>query len=270
MHQIDKKPSLDTAEDLPGIFRLTHNQHVYSWLVAGSKQSLLIDTGWGMSDLRARVETLVHTPITVANTHGHFDHTFGNYQFDEVYLSAEDSELAMRACSPDSRIERSEGFDLSALPGGLSADEWIGAAHPRILRLEDGEIFDLGNRTIETIKTPGHTAGSVCFLDTKGKVLFTGDTIYRGYLLLHFDTSTELSVYRSSLETIVSRKKDYDWILPAHGRAPLKAEFAKDVLDGVEKILKGKNPGEKHTFRGRKCLISRFDDFFIVHKDETA
>lgn len=270
MNPIDKKPSLDTAEELPGIYRLTHNQHVYSWLVTGSKQSLLIDTGWGMSDLRARAETLSHTPLIIANTHGHFDHTFGNYQFDEVYLSAEDTELALRGYRPDARFERAEGFDLSSLPGGMSADEWIEARHPGILTLKEGSVFDLGDRKIETIRTPGHTAGSVCFLDCAGRVLFTGDTIYRGYLLLHFDTSTNLSVYRKSLESIVSRERDYDWILPAHGRTPLKAEFARDVLDGVEKILKGKNPGEKHTFRGRKCLISRFDDFFIVHKDATA
>lgn len=49
---------------------------------------------------------------------------------------------------------------------------------------EDGEIFKLGDITIKTIHTPGHTMESTCFLlrDEKGKdiALFTGDTLFIG------------------------------------------------------------------------------------------
>jgi hydroxyacylglutathione hydrolase len=48
----------------------------------------------------------------------------------------------------------------------------------------DGEIFKLGNLTIQLIHTPGHTMESSCFLlrDEKGKPkgLFTGDTLFIG------------------------------------------------------------------------------------------
>jgi glyoxylase-like metal-dependent hydrolase (beta-lactamase superfamily II)/rhodanese-related sulfurtransferase len=49
---------------------------------------------------------------------------------------------------------------------------------------EDGQIFKLGDVTIELLHTPGHTMESSCFLlrDEKGKEvgLFTGDTLFIG------------------------------------------------------------------------------------------
>jgi glyoxylase-like metal-dependent hydrolase (beta-lactamase superfamily II) len=264
-----KTPSLESKEIFPGIHQITHNSHVYSWLITGRTQSLLIDTGWGMSDLKALTEKLSPSPVIVANTHCHFDHTFGNYQFERVFISEEDLPLVLQSCRMESRLERLKDYDASGLPGGISTDDWLESKHPHYGTLTDGKVFELGDRTIEVITTPGHTPGSVCFLDREGRNLFTGDTIYRGYLLLHFPHSTELSVYRSSLEKICSRKAEFDTILPSHGRVPLPNSFAEDILAGVKMILEGKNHGDRHTFRGTKCLISKFDDFFIVREDVT-
>jgi len=49
---------------------------------------------------------------------------------------------------------------------------------------EDGQVFNLGNITIEAIHTPGHTLESTCYLlrDENGveHSLFTGDTLFLG------------------------------------------------------------------------------------------
>jgi glyoxylase-like metal-dependent hydrolase (beta-lactamase superfamily II) len=42
----------------------------------------------------------------------------------------------------------------------------------------DGDELDLDGELIRVYHTPGHTAGSVCFLSEKSKVVFTGDTIF--------------------------------------------------------------------------------------------
>ena len=57
-----------------------HGQDI-CYLVCGQDRCLLIDTGWGIGDLRALVAELNPLPLTVVNTHGHPDHTFGNWQF---------------------------------------------------------------------------------------------------------------------------------------------------------------------------------------------
>ena len=44
--------------------------------------------------------------------------------------------------------------------------------------LRDGEELNLDGEILRVINTPGHTAGSVCFLSEKSKVVFSGDTIF--------------------------------------------------------------------------------------------
>lgn len=47
----------------------------------------------------------------------------------------------------------------------------------RITALEDGDLIDLGDRTIEAIATPGHTAAHMSFLDRSTSSLFCGDAL---------------------------------------------------------------------------------------------
>ena len=53
-----------------------------------------------------------------------------------------------------------------------------------IHKATDGEIFQLGNSTIEVLHTPGHTVESSCYLvrsaDGQPEALFTGDTLFVG------------------------------------------------------------------------------------------
>ena len=49
---------------------------------------------------------------------------------------------------------------------------------------KDGELFSIGNLTLKTIHTPGHTMESTCYLlhtpEGKQEALFTGDTLFIG------------------------------------------------------------------------------------------
>ena len=46
---------------------------------------------------------------------------------------------------------------------------------PEILPLEDGMEFDLGDRVLHCVHTPGHSAGSCCIIDPVSRILFSGD-----------------------------------------------------------------------------------------------
>ena len=98
-------------------------------------------------------------------THGHFDHTMAVDGLLEqcnvpVYLHSKDIEAM---ANPDEAVNyyfrRKYRF---------TADRAI----------EDGEKINVGGMEFEVIHTPGHTAGSVCYLI--GKLLFSGDTILDG------------------------------------------------------------------------------------------
>ena len=59
---------------------------VWQWLTIGPEKCLLVDTGFGLGDTKALVETLAPgKEIIVVNTHDHYDHAFGNCRFDRVY-----------------------------------------------------------------------------------------------------------------------------------------------------------------------------------------
>ena len=93
---------------------------------------------------------------------------------------------------------------------------------------KNGEVFELGNLTIETIHTPGHTMESSCYLlrtpEGKQEALFTGDTLFIGDvgrpdLAAKSELTTEdLAGYLyDSLHTKIAPLNDDVIVYPAHG-----------------------------------------------------
>ena len=139
-----------------------------------------------------------------------------------------------------------------------------------IYKAKDGEIFKLGNLTIEVLHTPGHTIESSCYLLRTANgdpyAIFTGDTLFVGDVGRPDLSSGNLSkdelagmLYDSLLNKITSLP-DEVIIYPAHGagsscgknigpdtystlgeerktnyalRAATKEEFIKAVTDGL-------------------------------------
>lgn len=77
----------------PHIIQLENSIGNCCSLVLGRKYAILFDTMSGYGDLRGYVESLTSLPVIVINSHGHFDHMGGNYQFDETYMSPLDRPL---------------------------------------------------------------------------------------------------------------------------------------------------------------------------------
>ncbi|HET7002830.1 MAG TPA: rhodanese-like domain-containing protein [Puia sp.] len=96
-----------------------------------------------------------------------------------------------------------------------------------IYRAKDGEIFKLGNLTIEVLHTPGHTIESSCYLlrDANGNpyAIFTGDTLFVGDVgrpdLSSGNLSQEelASMLYDSLQKKIAPLPDDIIIYPAHG-----------------------------------------------------
>jgi hydroxyacylglutathione hydrolase len=92
---------------------------------------------------------------------------------------------------------------------------------------KDGEIFSLGNITIEAIHTPGHTLESTCYLlrdeNKKPYCIFTGDTLFVGDVGRPDLSSGEMSkedlasiMYDSIKNKILPLANDII-VYPAHG-----------------------------------------------------
>ena len=88
--------------------------------------------------------------------------------------------------------------------------------------MEEGDVFDLGNRTLEIIETPGHSPGSVSILDREHRWLFTGDTCCQADVLLQIEYSQSPEVYLKSINKLIERESQYDKTWPGHHKWPVE------------------------------------------------
>ena len=75
-----------------GILHLQDAMGVCMTLVMGQREALLLDTGYGMEDIRQTVESLTDLQWRVLLTHGHHDHVLGSRYFDRCEMLAQDLE----------------------------------------------------------------------------------------------------------------------------------------------------------------------------------
>lgn len=232
---------------------INDNGHSLIYLVAGEERAALIDTGWGVGDLPGLVAQLTPLPLTVINTHGHPDHTFGNGAFERVYVTAADLPMIQNISAQERQWAKENVLAKKPLPG-IALDEWNPHPPAAFGGLNDGDLFDLGGRTLQVISIPSHTHGSICLLDRPGRRIFSGDTILPWPVWAHLDESATLREYHRSMKRLQSFRPDFDAILPGHGDErviPFPPALLDQLAVGLEQIVNGELTGEpEHTFAG--------------------
>lgn len=98
-------------------------------------------------------------------------------------------------------------------------------------RMDDNDLIHLGNLEFKVIHTPGHTAGGTCLYCEKEKLLFSGDTIFRG-------TWGRTDLPTSNFESIINSINNKIMILPeetivypGHGKSTMIREEKPIYLD---------------------------------------
>lgn len=174
------------------------------WHVRGRDRDLIIDTGMGLSPLKAEIIKLSDRPLAAIVTHTHFDHSAGLHEFDERL--GHPAEAATMS-APD--------WENTVYGGGWAATELINPrafpdfdpetytvkAAPLTGHLDEGDVVDLGDRAFQVLHLPGHSPGSIGLFETRTRTLFSGDALYDGELLdsLHH---SEPAVLHQTLDRI--------------------------------------------------------------------
>lgn len=242
---------------------------VYLYLLIGAQKALLIDTGYGFTDVPTAIRKLTSLPLLAVNTHGHMDHMHGNHLYPFVYLAKEDEEVFTRhndsaylmGLLKDILRENRLPVFLMKLPGLRGPAGRVAAAYPSVHRpLPEEGYFELGERRVTIIPTPGHTAGSLCLLDERNGWLFSGDTTCRDGVLLHFPESTDVATFKNSIQTLKALvdtgkiKK----IFPGHQETPVGMDILDTYLEACELLLSGQKKGENGVLTHNGTAI-RFD-----------
>jgi hydroxyacylglutathione hydrolase len=218
------------------------------YLVMGSKKAMLVDTGMGIGDLAQVVKSLTSLPVIVVNTHGHPDHAGGNSNFDEIWLSAKDEPIRQVMCADEYRLGDLKAFIGEEDPRYKKFADGVVRSRPfKSHYIEPGESFDLGDRMFEVLEIPGHTPGSICLLNAKEKLLFSGDSIVSTPAWLYLKHSLPLKTYYEALKQVDAKRDSFDTIFPGHQPTPLGCDQLLDLIACAEEILSKPGIGEPTT-----------------------
>ena len=211
----------------PGVIQIQGPLGFCSTLVLGERRALLMDTMCGVGDLAGYVRQLTALPLIVCNSHGHFDHSGGNYQFKTVWLPRLEYPAVSRMIGAEARRDLVRRLEEN---GGLSIPEAARRAltdhsgFDRYWPLEPGTQFDLGGVTAVAVALPGHTLGSTGLLLREKRILLSGDAM-PPIMCLFFTDGAGLEIYKSTLRKAMALPMDF-FVTAHHVRL-----FPRSALD---------------------------------------
>ena len=249
----------------PGVLAITEPyqfQEVISYLILGTDRALLFDTGLGIGSIRTVVGELTPLPVTVLNSHTHYDHVGGNAEFDHILARDTPYTAANSRGFPHSELagEVSPAALCRLLPTGIDSARFHTRSYTRTERVADGSRIDLGGRTLEVLEVPGHTPDAVALLDRAAGFLWTGDSYYEGPIWL-YAPETDLAAYARSVERMASLVPSLQQVFGAHnvaGSAPAKLTA---LTEAIRQVRSGRASG---TARSGDRVEFSFDGFSLL------
>lgn len=232
------------------------------YLIIGSEKALLLDTGIGIGDVGAVVREMTEKPLYVVNSHHHYDHAGGNGHFEKVFahknavpVIQEQNNAEYRKAfflQQEARTEYNHKASLRAYVEETGEYELEG--------IEEGEVFDLGDRRLEVIFTPGHTKDCICLLDRENKILFSADTIVSTPTLMLDAFSDTMDIYLKSLKKLQALREHYELIFPGHYIRPIGERYIEDMIQCVQKLLGNPMAGTKD-----ECGMAQGQAYFFQY-----
>lgn len=141
-----------------------------------SKECVIIDCGAWYDDEKEAIREYINgnklIPKHLIATHGHVDHHLGDrFVYDTWGLKPEvdGSDAGFIKVLPQ------HAYDVCGIDG-LTADDFV----PVGKWLTGADSISFGSHVFSILEIPGHSPGGVAYYCESEKVLFTGDTLFRG------------------------------------------------------------------------------------------
>lgn len=183
------------------------------YLIEGEDKAVLIDAGTRIPNLDKIVRRITKKPVSLLLTHGHGDHVGAAGCFDELWMNTADEGMLRN---------------------------YKGTIH----HIENGQKFDLGGRVLEAFYTPGHTLGSITFLEVGTEKGYSGDAYGSTNLLVNTDIEVVMNTCEESLKYY--KENGYKYFYCGHywGNNLETLERIEEIRQISEDVLSGKVDGE--------------------------
>lgn len=222
------------SEDTYVISEYRHQEETHVYLLIGSKQDLLIDTGLGIMNIADIVLSLSKHPIIVCATHVHWDHIGSHASFQNIAVHEQEAswlEESFPLPLPFVKQQLLKGLTESPLSFHIDSYQIYKGKPSQILH--DQDIIYLGNREITVFHTPGHSPGHMCFYERSRAILYTGDLIYQGCLYVNYP-STDPYAYLQSLQRLSTLP--IHTLFPAHHQLYISSNLLSNIYDAFQSL----------------------------------
>jgi len=139
-------------------------------------------------------------------THGHIDHIFGCAFFSERYgqrFQMHTADQAFLQQAPQQAQAFGVQIDAPPVPDTF---------------LEEGDTVAFGDVTLDILHTPGHSPGSICFVDAASDQAITGDVLFQDSIgRVQGLPQTSLPQLMESITETLLPLGDAMTIYPGHG-----------------------------------------------------
>lgn len=189
-----------------------------------TKETMVIDPGGDVDKIVEMLNTIHAKVKYILLTHCHGDHIAG---VNELKQRVGGKILIHRL---DEEGLRDPNVNLA---------EYVGLGRVIVqadARLDDGDLIHVGNLEFKILHTPGHTKGGISIYSEEEKLLFSGDTLFRGsWGRTDLPTSSFEDIIKSITEKLMVLPED-TIVYPGHGKSTMIKEEEPIYLE-----LKPKN-----------------------------
>lgn len=190
-----------------------------------TKETMVIDPAGDVDKIVEMLDILQAKLKYIYITHCHGDHIGGVKQLKERYGGQIITERnsAENLLNPDINLTTYIGF------GGLTIEADA--------RIDEGDLLHLGELEFKVLHTPGHTSGSSCLYCEDEKLLFSGDTLFRG---TWGRTDTPTGNFDDIINSITKKLMilpDETIVYPGHGKSTMIREEKPIYLELKPRLL---------------------------------
>lgn len=163
-----------------------HNIDPYAvgdfWLVRGRERDLLVDSGTGIISPVPLVSAIAAKPFTAVALNSYYDHAGAWFAFpDRACHPLDAKDLAHPEAESASIADYLNDETMWSLPWeGYRVSEFAMTAAEPTRFVDEGDVFDLGNRLLEVLHMPGRSPGGLAIWEEATGSLFTSDMMYDG------------------------------------------------------------------------------------------
>lgn len=219
----------------PNVIEINHQAGrrigVNLYLIDGGTEYILIDIGYEDSveeviELIRQMDFSLSRCKMIVATHADADHVQG--------LALAKERLKTKIAAHPASIRPLEAGDEIETYATITAQNIELPMRPvKIdLKLNEGDVIEVGKLKLNVWHTPGHTPGQISL--KMGKLLFSGDNIYKDSCVGVIDAhhGSNLPHFIQSLQRIL--KDDSEYLLPSHG--PIFARDPKIIQKAIDRL----------------------------------